>query len=343
MPPSSPSRWRRASSAMPRERLDQVALDHRAVGADDAPGDDVGVGAGLVDQAGDEGAVARRAGRCRRRGRRPGRTTSPGRSRRRRSRSAAPSSSGPRSRRRTSQACLPQPVSSVATTGRRPMISSSRATPGAGPAYIIGWRPPCPARRRTTRRRTRRPRRPMLVEGMVGGTGCVRWNGFGSIGAQQHDVVEPDPAHRLDAVTGAGVLQQDPPVGGHRRLLVVDGQVEPDDARTRRARRRLQPASRSSVWTVARPPEGRGHRLQPRRSPRRRRGSRRRSAAVRRRPCSAGGHPFTASAVPGSSTRPETMSSTCARRHERFALASRAPTASRARLARTDGRGAGCR
>ena len=43
---------------MPLERLDQVALDDRAVGADDPPGHDVRVRAGLVDQPGDEGAVS---------------------------------------------------------------------------------------------------------------------------------------------------------------------------------------------------------------------------------------------------------------------------------------------
>ena len=57
-PPGSPSRCRRASSAIRFRRLDQVALDDRPVRADHPPGQDVGVGAGLVDEPADEGAVA---------------------------------------------------------------------------------------------------------------------------------------------------------------------------------------------------------------------------------------------------------------------------------------------
>ena len=214
---------------MPLERLDQVALDHRAVGADDAPGDDVGVRAGLVDQAGDERAV-------------PGQRVDAavegadlvepllgvGGVVDVADRLAVEARPGLRPPRRAS-GCLPHPVSRVATTGRRPTISSSVRRTGCGPTYVIGWRPPLPG---TPYDDT--ASEPSPPAGWEPWKGCAPWNGCASVervrvdAAHQHDVVEPDAAHRLEAERRPRVLQQHPAVGRDRRLLVAHGQVEPD-------------------------------------------------------------------------------------------------------------------
>ena len=224
---------------MPAERLDQVALDDRPVGADDAPRHDVGVGAGLVDEPGDEGAVTGqrvdaaveradlvepllRVGRVVDVADRP--AVEPG-----------PGLTTP-----TSQSCLPQPVSSVATTGRRPTISSSGRRIGRGTG--VHHRLAATAAGHAVGR-ARRPSPSPDGLAWWKGLGLVERDGLvervGVDAAHQHDVVEADAAHRLDAVRRPGVLQQHPAVGRDRGLLVLD--------RRGRAARRRAPTSRASA------------------------------------------------------------------------------------------------
>ena len=121
--------------------LDQLALDDRTVRADDAPGHDVRVGAGLVDQPGDERAVPRQGVDAAVEGSTwsnhfSGSVVVDVADR-------SPPSGRRSARLRRSQGCSPQPVSSVATTGRRPGLVVGTAA-GRGPTYATGCRPPQP-------------------------------------------------------------------------------------------------------------------------------------------------------------------------------------------------------
>ena len=108
------------------------------------------------------------------------------------------------------------------------------------------------------------------------------------------------------------------PSGAMVAALVAHGQVEADDAvavappaacspssssctRGVPAQRRRRPPGAAGSWSRCRP-------------------SARPAAAGRRTPCERGRTPLTASAVPGSSTRPSTGSSTRRGRHERLPL-----------------------
>ena len=95
--------------------------------------------------------------------------------RRRRSRSAAPSRSGPGETTSVSQSCLPQPVSRVATTGRRPVDLVVRATHGRR----SGVRDRLTTAAAGARRRRRRPPRRRPRPRWAGGTGSAWWKGLG--------------------------------------------------------------------------------------------------------------------------------------------------------------------
>ena len=108
--------------------------------------------------------------------------------------------------------------------------------------------------------------------------------------ADQHDVVEADPAHRLQPVGGPGVLEQDPAVGGDRGALVADGQVEPDHAEPRVVLLvgRVPTRRPSGPWRASRgsprPPGAAGRGWRSRRCGRR-------AGAGRRRPWNGGARP----------------------------------------------------
>ena len=180
-----------------------------------------------------------------------------GRSGRRRSRSARRRASGRASRRRPARGACRSRCPGSPRPGGVPTISSSVRRTGAGPTYAIGWRPPLPgARRRTTPRRSR-----SADAGWASWNGLASWKG-GIVervrvdAAHQHDVVEPDPAHRLEAVRRPRVLQQHPAVRGDRGLLVAarSGRAGPRPATGVARRRRRLLVARSSRCTVASQP-----------------------------------------------------------------------------------------